>query len=889
VAVFLLLSALLCLTIPFRFGGAQADDTIDFTQPQSPPKPAPTWLKIIDQGTHDPRLKGYFTPEGIKVEIVAEEPTVINPVGMTFADDGTPYVLEWRHSPGDNWHETPETFTYKDGTKRNVATMKKKIKDVVKVLKNASGKGTYDRAKVILEDELPSSILLHDGWIYLSGRGTVRRFKQKETGGAYTSKEVIAQGFCGFHHHQVSGLTIGNDGWLYITSGDDDNYVEGSDGSRATVLRTGAVFRCRPDGSRMQTFARGFRNPYRDVAFDAQGNMFHADNDNEDGGKFTGCRIMHITEGCDFGWRLHQGAGCRQPDKVRGAVSGELPGKMPPLLKTGRGAPAGLLIYKDTRFPENYRGLLYYPDVFRKSIRAYKVEPQGATFAVTEEFVFLKSDDPLFRPCQMVLGPDGAMYIVDWRTDSGGAGRLSGDGVHGRVYRVSWVGTKEQPALPPRPMDSWMKIRRLSDEDLLKTLASDEASFRTRAQRELIQRGDRNLSALRKLLLDSEQPLSARIAALGALQSFWNAEVQQAFQQTLVSSAEEPLRRLAAEGLGLNAPRGDKETQVALLKALNDNDLAIRRAAALAMGRLAAPGAADALVNTLAFDDSQDLYLRDGLVRAIESLGKPGIHQLLALAESGVKAETDRVVDAFAMLRSRAGYEGLPSLLKYPHLTIEQRTKLIRSCGNYLLDPPISLEPIIAELRIPKASVGEVEAVAELLSVGGTLRSKKIDDWLLELLTKPVDLVRDGVIEKAAASAYRLAAIKAFASLGERSAVPAIKQILKEKAMTPDARRLCVEALRALAALDRKEATFLAQTHLKKNDDLLIEAITVMAATPEGTRILAQRFLDKQLPREILPRIADALRKHAGKDAALGKMLAEIMKMAPSHPPKNGK
>ena len=48
------------------------------------------------------------------------------------------------------------------------------------------------------------------------------------------------------------------------------------------------------------------------------------------------------------------------------------------MLKTGRGAPAGLLIYNDTRLPEEYRGLLYYPDVFRKLIRAYKVEPRMA-------------------------------------------------------------------------------------------------------------------------------------------------------------------------------------------------------------------------------------------------------------------------------------------------------------------------------------------------------------------------------------------------------------------------------------------------------------------------------------------------------------------------------
>src|SRR5947207_6954880 len=164
----------------------------------------------------------------------------------------------------------------------------------------------------------------------------------------------MAQDYCGFHKTPTRGLTIANDGRLYITSGDDDNYAECSDGNRATVLRTGAIFRCKPDGSKLETYSIGYRNPYRDVAFDAAFNMFHADNDNEDGSKFTGCRLMHIAEGSDFGWRLRQGARCCVPDPVRAAVFGELPGKVPPLLKAGRGAPAGLPVYNDTRFPQNF-------------------------------------------------------------------------------------------------------------------------------------------------------------------------------------------------------------------------------------------------------------------------------------------------------------------------------------------------------------------------------------------------------------------------------------------------------------------------------------------------------------------------------------------------------
>src|SRR5262249_54447757 len=232
----------------------------ELAQPQSAPRPKPDWVKYVDQGENDPRLKGYITPEGLKVEIVAESPTVVNPVGMTFGPDGTLYVLEWVPAAGENFPESFVIFTYKDGTKKKVAIMRKPVKDLVKTLSFNAAKGVYEKAQVILEEELPSSILIHDGWLYLSGQGTVRRYRRSKPGGTYDTKEVIAQGFCGFHHHQVSGMTIGNDGWLYITSGDDDNFVEGSDGSRATVLRTGAIFRCRPDGSRMHTFAMGFRN-----------------------------------------------------------------------------------------------------------------------------------------------------------------------------------------------------------------------------------------------------------------------------------------------------------------------------------------------------------------------------------------------------------------------------------------------------------------------------------------------------------------------------------------------------------------------------------------------------------------------------------------------------
>jgi putative membrane-bound dehydrogenase-like protein len=882
--------------------GLSAADPIDYLAPQSPPKSTPAWVKIIDQGRADPGLKGYFTPAGIKVEIVAEFPTVMNPVGMTFAADGTLYVLEWRPDPAgaSGFPEYPETITYKDGSARRIATMKKHVKDVVKVLRSSKGNGIYDQARVVLEDELPSSILLHDGWLYLSGRGTVRRYRQSKPDGPYDIKEVIARGFCGFHHHQVSGLTIGNDGWLYITAGDDDNYVEGSDGSRATVLRTGAVFRCRPNGAQMQVYSIGYRNPYRDVAFDVGFNMFHADNDNEDGSKFMGCRLMHVAEGSDFGWRLRTGARCCAPDPVRGAVFGELPGKLPPLLKTGRGAPAGLLIYNDTRFPETYRGLLYYPDVFRKLIRAYRVQPARSTFEIVEEFEFMKSDDPLFRPCQMVVGPDGAMYVCDWRTDSGGAGQLWGDSKHGRIYRLSWAGTGKGPdeiaALPVRGIDSWAKLGQLADVELVEALANPDFSDRQHAQAELVRRGPKNQRALLELLADGDRELVARIAALGVLQRGWNDDVQAAVVK-LLTDKEADLRRLAADGLALNGKRGDTDLQAALLNVLGDSEPAVRRAVALAMGRLGADG--DSLVNAYKFEESDDSYLRDGLLRAIESVGQPGIDALVSLAYSGVAKDRDKVVEALRALRTRPAAEAIAPFLRNPHLTNSQRIQLLESYANYLLDPPVALEPLVDYLTNPGVGVSVRLAGLQALSVAGGLKGDKAQRLVLELLNetdpdvrrKVLKVVEDDRVTRAAPRLARLlaepnrpdaeqaAALRALRVLGDQAAVPAIRVILDPKSSTRAALEVRIEALRTLATLDPDAAQGLARALVDQPEPALrTEAVQVLGTRAPGARWLGQRFLDKKLPREMLPLVSEALRRHADKDPELAQLLTEVMK-----------
>jgi putative membrane-bound dehydrogenase-like protein len=872
------------------FGAVQAQPPkADLNFQQSPLKPEPDWVKIVDYGQFDARLKGYFVPEGIKVEIVAEEPTVINPVGMTFDNDGNLYVLEWVEAKGlDNPKKYVE-LTYKDGSKRKVLIAHKPIKDRVKLLGYNAKKGVYDSAKVVLEDDLPSSILVHDGWMYLSGQGTVRRYQQQKDG-SWGKKEVIAQGFCGWHHHQVSGLTIGNDGWLYITSGDNDNYVEGSDGSRATVLRTGAIFRCRPDGSKMHVYSIGYRNPYRDVVFDDKFNMFHADNDNEDGSKWTGCRLMHIPLGVDFGWRLRPGTECCVPDFTRSAVYGELPGKLPPMHKTGRGSPAGLLLYNDVYFPEQYRGMLYYPDVFRRVVRAYQVAPIGATFDVTNEFEMMRANDPLFRPCQMVLGPDGAMYVCDWRTDSGGAGKLWGDTKHGRIYRLSWKGTKQEPAIALRGLDAWAKIAKQSDEDLFKTLDSDNFSDRLRAQQEIVRRGDKQRQALVDFLKDEDnKSVNARIAALGALQSLKTFEPAPFIERLKDFSPD--IRRLAADALALHCPKGDNDAHEALVAAANDDDFAVRRAIYLAIGQINNAGAPDVIVNGIQFDRRLDDYYTDGLLRALEYTGKNGIAKLLTLADSGSDRDLERVLEIYPMLRTREAAEKLPALLKNYHVKPEQTIALIRTYLYIQVDPPISVEPLVKFLdELPaeptkKITEGQLNsmrlAALDVLAISGKVNSDKLKGTLVTMLktddpksratllrtigdAKLASAVPVLLDQLAAAQddAGRLALIRTLGQVGERAA---FKPVLGHLKSTDPAVR--IEVLRALAGIDNREAHKIARDRVAaEHFDVQRETIVLLGQNVDGARAVGKLFADKKLPRSLLPEVTESLRRFASKE-----------------------
>lgn len=649
----------------------------DSSSSREPRLPTPDWVKTIDLGQQDPRLKGIQALEGVKVEILLESPAVTRPLAMTFAADGSLFVLEEQADP-----ENPRR--------------------AVKWLRDSTGKGVYDKADVILEKEPVSAILHHDGWLYWAGRQTVSRCRPGKAGGPWDTREIILKGFQSSPSAGITGLSIGPDGRLLIVTFDEGNSVLGSDGTLVSAFSKGNIFRFQPNGSRLELLAQGLRPGMGHLAYDTLGNGFLGLPGQNPVGPAT------VVEGVDLGWR----GLARSPGKSLVPSS------------------TGILIYNDTQFPEKLRGLHYHACPVDHAVRAFRVGPSGSDFEYTEGFAFLQSSSADFRPAQLAVGPDGSILLLDY----GSPDRYNS----GRIYRLSWQGTKEDPAIALRDPRSWSKIAYLKEPELIQALTSPDASIQEGAQRRLRLVGPDNgrcRNALLELIKNPDTDENVRIAAIEVLPAFWNVDIQAYCEDHLLHGST-PVRRLTALMLGSNVQAGHPEVQATLVKALADDDLSVRRAVILAMGRLQAAGAASALVNALAFDDGKDFHLRASLVKALDRVGKPAVEQLLGLAESGVSKDLDRVVETVVDLQTPFAADALVRLLKYPHLKISQRASLIRSLSNHLIDPQFSIDPLLDYLLSRPVEASEIKQASLQVIAGATRgpRNPRVTEWLFQLL-----------------------------------------------------------------------------------------------------------------------------------------------------------
>lgn len=237
--------------------------------------------------------------------------------------------------------------------------------------------------------------------------------------------------------------------------------------------REGGVLRCDDGGANLEIVARGFRNPW-DITFDTGFNWLGTDND-----QTTGDRVFMPFFGAQFGWNhpwsAHWGTESHPPSAP---VSG-------PLFE---GSGTGVVFGDSPRFPSTHRGVFFINDWLRKTTFLWRPQWDGALLrpAGGDWEPFVQGGTSLFRPTDLEVGPDGALWILGW---SAGYGAEYKDGQmtsEGRVFRVA--ARNSSPARGPapkrrQPHAQWTVAELVEDFD------GPLPVWRIDAQDELVRRG----------------------------------------------------------------------------------------------------------------------------------------------------------------------------------------------------------------------------------------------------------------------------------------------------------------------------------------------------------------------------------------------------------------
>ncbi|MEX2175025.1 MAG: PVC-type heme-binding CxxCH protein [Pirellulaceae bacterium] len=367
----------------------------------------------------------------LQLQLVAAEPDVVTPTGLAVDDQGRVLVIE------SHTHFRPPGY---EGPQHDRIL---RLED----FDPASGKAR--KRSIFFEGTTytMSLAVYHDGSIYVATRNEIFRLRDTDDDGQADERKRIChlETTGNYPHNGLSGFAFDFAGNIYFGFGENlgaDYKLIGSDGkSLAGGGEGGNIYCCDPAGKNVRRVATGFWNPFH-LTFDAFGRLFAVDNDPD---SRPPCRLLHIVEGGDYGYRFRHGRKGVHPFT---AWNGELPGTLPMVAGTGE-APCAVLAYESDNLPAEYRGDLLVTSWGDHRLERYRLKPRGASFSA--EMTPLVRGDENFRPVGMALAPDGSLFFSDWVDKSY---HLHGKG---RVWRLS----AKNPPERAEPRDDWEAIESL--------------------------------------------------------------------------------------------------------------------------------------------------------------------------------------------------------------------------------------------------------------------------------------------------------------------------------------------------------------------------------------------------------------------------------------------
>ncbi|MCX6850772.1 MAG: c-type cytochrome [Verrucomicrobia bacterium] len=341
--------------------------------------------------TPEQERAGLHVPPGFTVQLFASEPMINKPINMAFDARGRLWVSSTVEYP---YAADKSRWSDEKGTRV------KDSRDAIKILADTDGDGKADKVTDFADGlNIPTGVLPwhkpeHKAGCIAWSIPNIWYFADTDGDDKADHREILF-GPLGYEkdtHGMCSSFRLGLDGWVYATHGfNNTSHLKAKDGSTLD-LHSGNVFRFRPDGSRVEKWTSGQVNPFG-LCWDRFGNLYSAD-----------CHSSPI-------YQLIRGAcypSFGKPDDGLGFA--------PVMCEHSHGSTGicGIVYLDGGVWGPEWDDHTLVGNCVTSRVNHDKVTFTGSTPKANEQPDFITSDDPWFRPVDLQLGPDNALYIADF-------------------------------------------------------------------------------------------------------------------------------------------------------------------------------------------------------------------------------------------------------------------------------------------------------------------------------------------------------------------------------------------------------------------------------------------------------------------------------------------
>ena len=639
-------------------------------------------LKVIPPTDPEIERASFVLPEGFEVNLFAADPAIAKPIQMNFDDRGR------------LWLATSEVYPHiKPGQKSN---------DKILILEDEDGDGVSDKTTVFADGLLiPTGVAPGHGGAYVANSTELLHLKDTDGDDKADDRRVVLSGFgTEDTHHILHTFRWGPDGCLYINQSIYiHSHIETPYGVRR--LNGGGIWKFRPETMDLSVFARGWINAWGHQ-IDSLANSFVTDGAGGQG-------INYVVPGAAYATAV--------------GVPRILPG-----LNPGSPKYCGLEIVGGAHLPDDWQGDLITHDFRGHRVCRFKVSQDGSGFASQQMPDLIRSSHAAFRPVDVRLGPDGAIYIADWYNPIIQHGEVDfrdprRDQTHGRIWRITYKGRKTTE----RP-----DFAKLSIDEVLSDLKSDQPWHRRHAK-----------LALRERRVDISENLKSFVGSLDAtdadydrhrLEAVWAGQtcgVRDVSLLLALMEADTPGVRAAAARIAGDWIELDERIPQLLAQRAKDSDPHVRLEAVRALAKWSDQTRAVQWA-LAARSESMDRWLEYALWLTCRETADGWLPKLQA-GEFNFDGNADALAFALRAIRNPSAVSSLTRLLREGNVPAAQRESVLNVLAE--LGRPNDLKVVWDAVREESTTDSRRQELLTLLARAARERKVKPAGDLSQVVT----------------------------------------------------------------------------------------------------------------------------------------------------------